>query len=145
MILVYLGKVKKGVALVEEAIHFHENSASPASKELTLGELADMYEKIGMTSKALETFKAKQKLSDQIFNTTRARAVSNLQEQFNAEQRISQIELLEKENNLQSSKIQNYRLQVTAAILAASLVIMIGVIIFLLYLKLKKLFALRSS
>jgi diguanylate cyclase (GGDEF)-like protein len=81
----------------------------------------------------------REKLSDELFQSDRTKAVASLQEQFNAEQRKKQIELLAKDNALKDSDIKNSRLQQMVALLASLVAVLGGSFIFMLYRRSKKL------
>lgn len=132
------GKINQGVEYINEVIHFFEDSDSKADVESILGELATMYENAGLYKEALATLRRQQKLSNELFNANRSKAVASLQEQFNAGQRQKQIELLGKENALKDADIKNNHLQQVVTLLGAILTIMVGVFIFLLYRRVKK-------
>ncbi|MDO8651476.1 MAG: GGDEF domain-containing protein [Undibacterium sp.] len=136
--LVGMGKIKDGVDYVKEGTKFYQDSDSKVNVESITGELATMYEKAGLYKEALATLRQQQKLNDELFRSDRSRAVASLQEQFNADQRQKQIELLAKENDLKDADIKNRRLQQIVTLLAAVVTVMAGVFIFLLYRRVRK-------
>jgi diguanylate cyclase (GGDEF)-like protein len=64
--------------------------------------------------------------------------VATLQEQFNAQQRQKQIELLARENQLKDAEIQNRQLQQVILALAAVVMVMVGIVVFFLYKRVRK-------
>lgn len=132
------GKISQAVPYVKEVIDYYKKTGSKADVEAITGELASMYENAGMFKEALETVRAQQAISDELFTTERSKAVSSLQEQFNAEQRQKQIELLAKENDLKDSELHNRRLQQIVAMLGVLLAVLGGAVIFMLYRKANK-------
>lgn len=132
------GKISQGAQYINEVIRFFKDSDSKADVEAITGELATMYETAGMYKDALSTLRQQQKLSDALFRSDRVRAVTALQEQFNAEQRQKQFELLGKENDLKSADIKNQRLQQMVTLLGAIVTVMAGVFIFFLYRRVRK-------
>lgn len=135
----YQGKVKQGGDLVKESIaHFDKNHAK-SDVETIIGELSHMYEAAGWYKEALEQVRQQQKLSDEIFQSDRAKAVAALQEEFDSEQRKRQIEILAKDNALKDADIKNHRLKQMVALLASLVGIFGGCFIYMLYRRSKKL------
>ena len=135
----YQGKFKQGGDLVKESIAFFEKAHSKSDVEIIIGELSQMYEAAGLYKEALEQVRAQQKLSDEIFQSDRAKSVATLQEEFDAEQRKRQIEILAKDNALKDADIKNHRLQQMVALLASLVGILAGCFIYMLYRRSKKL------
>jgi diguanylate cyclase (GGDEF)-like protein len=97
-----------------------------------------MYEHAKMYKEALEYTREQQKLSNELFRTDRSKTVAALQEQFDADQRKKQIELLARENQIKDADIKNSRLQQIVTLLGAMLTIMGGFFIYMLYRKVKQ-------
>jgi diguanylate cyclase (GGDEF)-like protein len=133
------GKMKQGIELVNESLAFYKKNDSKLDVELVTGEFAQMYESAGMYKEAVTLMREREKLSDELFQSDRTKAVASLQEQFNAEQRKKQIELLAKDNALKDSDIKNSRLQQMVALLASLVAVLGGSFIFMLYRRSKKL------
>jgi diguanylate cyclase (GGDEF)-like protein len=136
--LIGQGKIKEGLGYVQTGIDYYKNTNSILDVEAITGELAGMYERIGMYKEALATIREQQKLSNELFRSDRAVAVAGLQETFNADQRQKQIELLGKENDLKDADIRNRRLQQVITLLGAVVTVMAGIFIFLLYRRVRK-------
>jgi diguanylate cyclase (GGDEF)-like protein len=135
----YQGKLKQGGDLVKESIAFFEKANAKSDVETIIGELSQMYEAAGLYKEALEQVRAQQKLSDEIFQSDRAKSVAALQEGFDAEQRKRQIEILAKDNALKDADIKNHRLQQMVALLASLVGALAGCFIYMLYRRSKKL------
>jgi diguanylate cyclase (GGDEF)-like protein len=135
----YQGKVKLGGDLVKESIAFFDKNHAKSDVETIIGELSHMYEAAGLYKEALEQVRQQQKLSDEIFQSDRAKAVAALQEEFDSEQRKRQIEILAKDNALKDADIKNHRLQQMVALLASLVGILAGCFIYTLYRRSKKL------
>lgn len=133
-----MGKIKEGVEFVNDALSYFKAADSKTDVEAIYDELANMYERAGLYKDALVTLREQQKLSNELFRSDRSRAVAHLQEQFNADQRQRQIELLAKENALKDADIKNRQLQQIITLLGAVVTVMAGVFIFLLYRKVRK-------
>ena len=136
--LIGQGKTKEGLEFVQAGIKYYKEANSILDVESLVGELAEMYEKVGMYKEALGTVREQQKLSNELFRSDRAVAVAGLQETFNADQRQKQIELLGKENALKDADIKNRRLQQIITLLGAVVTVMAGIFIFLLYRRVSK-------
>lgn len=135
----YQGKFKLGGDLVKESIAFFEKANAKSDVETIIGELSQMYEAAGLYKEALEQVRAQQKLSDEVFQSDRAKSVATLQEEFDAEQRKRQIEILAKDNALKDADIKNHRLQQMVALLASLVGVLAGCFIYMLYRRSKKL------
>lgn len=136
--LIGQGRVKEGLEFVEAGIKYYKDANSIVDVEAIIGELAGMYEKLGMYKEALLTVREQQKLSNELFRSDRAVAVAGLQESFNADQRHKQIELLGKENALKDADIKNSRLRQIITLLGALVTVMAGIFIYLLYRRVRK-------
>lgn len=132
------GKIAPAVEFINAVIKELKASDAKADAEGVIGELANMYERAGMYKEALATLRQQQSLSDELFRSDRAKAVTMMQEQFNAKQREKQIELLAKENALKDADIRNRRLQLIISLLAATITVLAGAFILLLYHRVRK-------
>lgn len=137
--LAYQGKVKQGADMVLESIAFFRKNDDKVALETINGELAAMYESAGMYKEALSLMHEKQTLSEELYQSVSAKETAKLREQFDAEQRKKQIELLAKENALKDADIRNHRLQQMVALLASVIAAIAGSFIYMLYRRSKKL------
>lgn len=133
------GKVAQGAELVNQSLDFFRKIHANSDVEMILGEFSMMYENAGMYKEALALAREQQKLSDEIFQSDRTKAVAALQEQFDAEHRKKQIEILAKDNALKDADIKNHRLQQIVALLASLVALLAGAFIYMLYRRSKKL------
>ncbi len=132
------GNVKEGAAKVVAAIELLKEFDSQLDVELTLGDLAQLYENAGMYKESMETLIEKMALSESLYKSEREKAVRTLQEKFNATERQKKIETLERENTIKTIKIENDELQQQITVLAATLVVFAATLLFLLYRKVRK-------
>jgi diguanylate cyclase (GGDEF)-like protein len=123
---------------VRAALKRYQDAGAQADEEETLGELGRMYEQLGLHREALATVREQQQLSEKLFRADREKTVAALQEQFDAQQRERRIELLAQENNLKDAKIRNQRLQQAVTLLGALVAVMGGLVVFLLYRRVRK-------
>ncbi|MBK1889922.1 diguanylate cyclase [Undibacterium sp. 14-3-2] len=132
------GKISQGVVLINAVINALIDSDQQTDAEAVIGELANMYENAGMYKEALLALRQQQSFSNELFRSDRSKTVAVLQEQFNAEQRQKQIELLAKDNALKDADIRNHRLQQIVTLLGAVLTVMAGIFIYWLYRRVKR-------
>jgi diguanylate cyclase (GGDEF)-like protein len=133
------GKIAQGADLVNQSLDYFLSVHASSDVEMILDEFSLMYENAGMYKEALTLVREQQKLSDEIFRSDRAKAVAVLQEQFDAEHRKKQIEILAKDNALKDADIQNHRLQQVVTLLASLVALLAGAFIYMLYRRSKKL------
>jgi diguanylate cyclase (GGDEF)-like protein len=127
------GNLRGGVPHIHAAIAIYHDTGARADEEGLLEELSEMYEKAGLYRDALAAARRQTKLSREIFQADQAKAISTLQEQFNAEQRQRQIEILAHENRLKDAELVNRQLQQTVTLLAAIATLMGAAFILMLY------------
>ena len=135
----YQGKVKQGADMVLESIQYFRKNDDKVALETINGELAAMYESAGMYKEALALMHEKQTLSEELYQSVSAKETAKLREQFDAEQRKKQIELLAKDNALKDADIHNHRLRQMVALLASVIAAIAGSFIYMLYRRSKKL------
>ncbi len=132
------GEAEEGAEQVIAALDFFKKSDNKLDVESVLGELAQLYQSAGMYQLAMETLIEKMALSEELFKSDREKAVTELQEQFDAAQRQKKIELLERDNQLKNTEIENKKLQQQVTMLGVVLVVFGAVLVFLLYRKVQK-------
>lgn len=127
------GRVADGAAQVRAALRLFHDSQAQADEEGVLAELAAMYEKSGLYREALAVIREQQALAHALFKAERSRAVAELQEAFDSAQRQKQMESLAWENQLQSEKIANQRLQQLVVGLGGLAATIAGAFVWVLY------------
>lgn len=132
------GKIAHAMEYLNGVIKTSRDSGDKADIEITVGEVSRMYERANMYKEALEYTREQQKLNDELFRAERAKAVATLQEQFDADQRKKQIELLARENQIKDADIKNARLQQIVTLLGSVMTLMVGVFVYMLYRKVKQ-------
>ncbi|MBY0574083.1 MAG: diguanylate cyclase [Undibacterium sp.] len=132
------GKVSAAMEYLNLVVAHARETGDRADLAATVGEIGRMYERAKMYKEALEYTREQQKLSNELFRSDRAKTVATLQEQFDADQRKKQIELLARENEVKDADIKNNRLQQIVTLLAALITIMVGIFIYMLYRKVKQ-------
>lgn len=132
------GKISQAMEYLTPVLKQSRDQGDKADLEATVGEISRMYEHAKMYKEALEYTREQQKLSNELFRADRSKTVAALQEQFDADQRKKQIELLARENQIKDADIKNSRLQQIVTLLGAMLTIMGGIFIYMLYRKVKQ-------
>ena len=132
------GNLKEAALYINESIDFFKTAGWKAELEAVYGEVAKMYERNRMYKEAVQALKDQQAVSAELFQADRARAVTSLQEEFDAEKNKKKIELLEKENNLKDVDLRFKTYQQIAAIVCICIIGIGGIFIFILYKKGRK-------
>lgn len=132
------GKIASAMEYLAAPLQNSRDQGDKADLEAFVGEISRMYEQAKMYKEALEYTREQQKLSNELFRADRSKTVAALQEQFDADQRKKQIELLARENQIKDADIKNSRLQQIVTLLGAMLTIMGGIFIYMLYRKVKQ-------
>lgn len=131
-------KIAQAMEYLIPVLKHSRDQGDKADVEATVGEISRMYEHAKMYKEALEYTREQQKISNELFRADRSKTVAALQEQFDADQRKKQIELLARENQIKDADIKNSRLQQIITLLGAMLTIMGGIFIYMLYRKVKQ-------
>ena len=127
--LIHLGRHRQGMALVRESLVLEERNGG-------LPEMADMHQELGHTleqtghlPEAWAAFSEHRRLSDEVSQRAQQRAVLELQEGFEAEQRQREMALRQTDNKLKETQLVGHKLQqslwalgVTAGLLTLVLV-----------------------
>ncbi len=132
------GKITQAMEYLAPVLQNSRDQGDKADLEAFVGEISRMYEHAKMYKEALEYTREQQKISNELFRTDRSKTVAALQEQFDADQRKKQIELLARENQIKDADIKNSRLQQIVTLLGAILTVMGGIFIYMLYRKVKQ-------
>lgn len=132
------GKITQAMEYLAPVLQHSRDQGDKADLEAFVGEISRMYEHAKMYKEALEYTREQQKISNELFRSDRSKTVAALQEQFDADQRKKQIELLARENQIKDADIKNSRLQQIVTLLGAILTVMGGIFIYMLYRKVKQ-------
>jgi diguanylate cyclase (GGDEF)-like protein len=132
------GKITQAMEYLAPILQRSRDQGDKADLEAFVGEISRMYEHAKMYKEALEYTREQQKISNELFRSDRSKTVAALQEQFDADQRKKQIELLARENQIKDADIKNSRLQQIVTLLGAVLTVMGGIFIYMLYRKVKQ-------
>lgn len=131
-------KMNQAMEYLAPALAHSREQGDKADIAATVGEIGRMYERAKMFKEALEYTREEQKLNNEVFRADRAKAVAALQEQFDADQRQKQIELLARENQIKDADLRNGRLQQIIMLLGSTVAVFVGIFVFMLYRKVKQ-------
>ena len=88
-----------------------EKAGNKPDLQGVLVEYGDALERAGDLAGALAAYHRERRLSNELFEARRQKAMLELQEKYEAEKKQRQIELLRQENQVKSAEIDNRRLQ----------------------------------
>ncbi|WP_229455239.1 tetratricopeptide repeat-containing diguanylate cyclase [Massilia sp. KIM] len=129
------GRVREGLVHIDEVAQALAAKGAMAGVANVLSEKAQALEKAGMYREALATIREREDIQAQLASKDRNKAISALQEQFKAKERVAQIDRLRQENDLKDVEIRNRSLRQTVAWLAAALALVLSGFVFFLYQK----------
>ena len=124
-----MGMLKPGQAEIARGFDGLRKANDLKDLEEGYGQLATAYNKAGQYKSAMEALQEQRTLAEKIFQTDRDQAMAQMQARFDASERQRKIDLLEKQNTIQSDELENKNLQRTVAILSAILVIVVAFVI----------------
>ncbi len=132
-----MGRLAEGKRSFEEGLAVYEKSADkPALQEVML-EYGLALERAGDMPGAVAAYHRERKLSNELFEAQRQKAVMELQGKYEADKKERQIELLRRENQVKSAEIDNRRLQQRVWWLLAVVFALASVIVGILYRKVR--------
>ena len=131
-------KMNQAMEFLAPALAHSREQGDKADIAATVGEIGRMYERARMFKEALEYTREEQKLNNEVFRADRAKTVASLQEQFDADQRQKQIELLARENQIKDADLRNGRLQQIIMLLGSTVAVFVGIFVYMLYRKVKQ-------
>ncbi len=136
--LVGQGKIKEGIAQLNESYEFFVKSRNLSMQDALLTELARVHEAQQNKDQAITALKAQLQLRQQLYDESRQKAVTEYQERYAAKEKQKQIEKLEQENRLQSITLENQSLQRWIGALVIVVVVLIAVVMFMGYRRIRE-------
>jgi diguanylate cyclase (GGDEF)-like protein len=106
-----LGKANEGRRYADEAVAEYERTGATAEIAELLGEYGHYLEKAGDYRNALVFYHRERKLNDEMAAAAHQRAVLELQEKYESDKRRREIELLNRQNELNSAELENRQLR----------------------------------
>ncbi|HEU4375560.1 MAG TPA: tetratricopeptide repeat protein, partial [Telluria sp.] len=106
-----MGRLAEGKRSFEAGLAAFEKSGDKPQLQDVMMEYGLALERAGDMAGAVEAYHRERKLSNELFETRRQKAVLELQGKYEADKKEKQIELLRRENQVKSAEIDNRRLQ----------------------------------
>lgn len=132
-----MGRLAEGKKTIEQGIAWYDRAANKPDLQSVLVEYGDALARAGDLPAALAAYHRERKLSDELFENRRQKAVMELQEKYEADKRQRQIQLLRQENQVKSTELDNRRLQQRIWWLLALVFALASVIVGILYRKVR--------
>ena len=123
-----LGRASEGKRYADEALAEYERTGATAEIASLLGEYGQYLEKAGDYRTALAFFHRERKLNEEMAGAAHQRSVLEMQEKYESDKRRREIELLNRQNALNSAELENQALRervwwLFAAVFAIALVV----------------------
>ena len=109
--LLGMGRIDAGRRLADEAVAEYERTGATAEIAETLREYGNYLEQAGDFKSALVLFHRQQKLTEELALADREKKVLELQGRYESDKRKREIELLNRERDLQSAELRNRELE----------------------------------
>jgi diguanylate cyclase (GGDEF)-like protein len=106
-----MGRLPEGKKNIEAGLAWFEKAGKKPDLQGVLVEYGESLEQAGDLSGALAAYHRERKLSNELFEMRRQKAMVELQEKYEADKKQRQIESLRQENQVKSTEIDNRRLQ----------------------------------
>jgi diguanylate cyclase (GGDEF)-like protein len=127
-----LGKLDEGKRSVRAAIAIEERRGSPASMAEILKELGDALERAGDLKGALAAYQEHRALAGEVYRRDQQQAILELQEEFDNERRVRELDLLNRENRLKGETLRRHDLQrLLWGLLAGAALLLMSVVVVL--------------
>jgi diguanylate cyclase (GGDEF)-like protein len=133
-----MGRLAEGKKFMDEGMVWYDKSGHKPDLQAVLTEYGDALERAGDFAAAVAVYHRERKLSNELFETRRQKAMLELQEKYEADKRQRQIELLRQENQVKSTEIDNRSLQQRVWWLLALVFALSAVIVYFLYRKVRQ-------
>jgi diguanylate cyclase (GGDEF)-like protein len=106
-----MGNLADGKKNIEAGMAWFEKAGRKPELQAVLVEYGSALEHAGDLAGALAAYHRERKLSDELFEKRRQKAMMELQEKYEADKKQRQITLLRQENQVKSTELDNRRLQ----------------------------------
>ena len=133
-----MGRIADGKHQYEAGMARYEQENNKPELQLVLREYGVALESAGDLAGALQAYHRERTLSDELFEHQRQKAMLELQEKYENDKKARQIELLSRENQLQTAELDNRRLQQRVWWLLALVFALAAVVVGLLYRKVRQ-------
>jgi len=133
-----MGRIADGKRQYEAGMERYEKENNKPELQLVLREYGVALENAGDLAGALQAYHRERALSDELFEHQRQKAMLELQEKYETDKKERQIELLSRENQLQTAELDNRLLQQRVWWLLALVFALAAVVVGLLYRKVRQ-------
>ena len=133
-----MGRVAEGKKSFERGLATYEKLGDKPELRIILSEYGSALERAGDHAAAIAAYHRERKLSNELFEDARRKAVLELQEKYEAEKKQRQIEQLSHDNKVKGAELDNRRLQQRVWWLLAVVFALVAVIVGLLYRKVRQ-------
>jgi diguanylate cyclase (GGDEF)-like protein len=106
-----MGRLAEGKHAFDEGMAIFEKSGNKPDLQEVLAEYGQALERLGDLQGAVEAYHRERKLSNELFEKRRQKAMMELQAKYEGDRKERQIELLRRENQVKSTELDNRRLQ----------------------------------
>jgi diguanylate cyclase (GGDEF)-like protein len=132
-----LGRRAEGKRSFEEGLAMFEKSGNKPDLQVVLAEYGLALERSGDLEGAVAAYHRERKLSNELFERRRQKAIMELQAKYEGDRKERQIELLRRENQVKSTELDNRRLQQRVWWLLAVVFGLVAAIVGILYHKVR--------
>lgn len=136
--LLAMGRIGEGKRQFEAGMERYEKENNKPELQLVLREYGVALENAGDLAGALKAYHRERALSDELFERQRQKSMLELQEKYETDKKERQIELLSRENQLQTAELDNRALQQRVWWLLALVFALAAVVVGLLYRKVRQ-------
>ena len=133
-----LGKLAEGKKNFALGMAYYEKTGDQPELQALLSEYGQALERAGDYAGAVAAYHRERKISNELFESQRQKAMWELQEKYDTEKKKRQIETLSHENLAKSAELNNRRLQQRIWWLLAVVLALVAVIVGLLYRKVRQ-------
>ena len=133
-----MGRIAEGKRSFEAGLEVYEKMGDKPELQTVMMEYGLALERAGDMAGAVDAYHRERKLSNELFEVQRQKAVLELAGKYEADKKQRQIELLSRENQVKSAEIDNRRLQQRVWWLLAVVFAMASVMVGILYRKVRR-------
>jgi diguanylate cyclase (GGDEF)-like protein len=106
-----MGRIAEGKASMQEGMARYEKTGNKPYLQSALYEYGEALERVGDLAGANEAYRRERTLTNELFEKRRQKAIMELQERYESDKRLREIDLLRRENQVKSTELDNRRLQ----------------------------------
>ena len=136
--LLAMGRIAEGKHQFEAGMKRYEKENNKPELQLVMREYGVALESAGDLAGALKAYHRERALSDELFERQRQKSMLELQEKYETDKKERQIELLSRENQLQTAELDNRQLQQRIWWLLALVFALAAAVVGLLYRKVRQ-------